>query len=116
MIQGHFLPRYQEEEIVKQNPFATIDQIGVGALVKIAVEKGRKTRPEIKLGICGEHGGDPASVKFFSSDWAELCQLLAVPRAHCPPGPRPKPPWKKNRNPRASPRSRFKAKGKAKKK
>jgi len=61
---GHFLPRYQEQEIVKQNPFATIDQEGVGALVKIAVELGRKTRPDIKLGICGEHGGDPASVKF----------------------------------------------------
>jgi pyruvate,orthophosphate dikinase len=61
---GHFLPRYQELEIVKQNPFATIDQSGVGALVKIAVEKGRQTRPDIKLGICGEHGGDPASVKF----------------------------------------------------
>jgi pyruvate,orthophosphate dikinase len=61
---GHFLPRYQELEIIKQNPFATIDQSGVGALVKIAVEKGRQTRPDIKLGICGEHGGDPASVKF----------------------------------------------------
>ncbi|HEY3861008.1 MAG TPA: pyruvate, phosphate dikinase [Verrucomicrobiae bacterium] len=61
---GHFLPRYQELEILKQNPFATIDQSGVGALVKIAVEKGRQTRPDIKLGICGEHGGDPASVKF----------------------------------------------------
>ncbi len=61
---GHFLPQYQEQEIIKQNPFATIDQAGVGALVKMAVELGRKTRPDIKLGICGEHGGDPASVKF----------------------------------------------------
>jgi pyruvate,orthophosphate dikinase len=61
---GSFLPRYQELEILKQNPFATIDQSGVGALIKIAVEKGRATRPDIKLGICGEHGGDPASVKF----------------------------------------------------
>ena len=61
---GHFLPQYQEQEIIKNNPFATIDQSGVGALVKIAVEKGRQTRPDIKLGICGEHGGDPASVKF----------------------------------------------------
>jgi pyruvate, orthophosphate dikinase len=61
---GSFLPRYQELEIVKQNPFATIDQSGVGALIKMAVEKGRQTRPDIKLGICGEHGGDPASVKF----------------------------------------------------
>lgn len=61
---GHFLPKYQELEIVKQNPFATIDQSGVGALIKMATELGRKTRPDIKLGICGEHGGDPASVKF----------------------------------------------------
>jgi pyruvate,orthophosphate dikinase len=61
---GAFLTKYQEQEIIKQNPFATIDQSGVGALVKMAVEKGRQTRPDIKLGICGEHGGDPASVKF----------------------------------------------------
>ena len=61
---GSFLGPYQELEIVKQNPFATIDQGGVGQLMQIAVEKGRQTRPDIKLGICGEHGGDPESVKF----------------------------------------------------
>ena len=61
---GSFLPSYQNQEIIKQNPFATIDVAGVGALIKIAIERGRKTRPDIKLGICGEHGGDPASVKF----------------------------------------------------
>jgi pyruvate, orthophosphate dikinase len=61
---GSFLPTYAEMEIVKKNPFATIDQTGVGQLMQIAVEKGRRTRPEIKLGICGEHGGDPDSVKF----------------------------------------------------
>jgi len=61
---GSFLPAYQEHEIVKKNPFATIDQNGVGQLIKIAAEKGNKTRPGIKLGICGEHGGDPESVKF----------------------------------------------------
>ena len=64
---GSFLPAYQNLEIIKQNPFATIDTTGVGGLMKIAIEKGRKTRPEIKLGICGEHGGDPASVKFCHS-------------------------------------------------
>jgi len=64
---GVFLPVYQNQEIVKQNPFATIDTTGVGAMMKIAIEKGRKTRPEIKLGICGEHGGEPASVKFCHS-------------------------------------------------
>jgi pyruvate,orthophosphate dikinase len=62
---GSFLPRYADLEIVKQNPFATIDQAGVGQLVEIAVKKGRATRPGIKLGICGEHGGDPASIHFF---------------------------------------------------
>jgi pyruvate,orthophosphate dikinase len=61
---GSFLGAYQEEEIVKANPFASIDETGVGQLMKIAIEKGRATRPDIKLGICGEHGGDPASVKF----------------------------------------------------
>ncbi|HEU6449474.1 MAG TPA: pyruvate, phosphate dikinase [Verrucomicrobiae bacterium] len=61
---GSFLPPYTEFEIVKKNPFATIDQTGVGKLMRIAVELGRKTRPDIKLGICGEHGGDPDSVKF----------------------------------------------------
>ncbi|MBK1878612.1 pyruvate, phosphate dikinase [Pelagicoccus mobilis] len=61
---GSFLGKYQEEEILSANPFASIDQTGVGQLVETAIEKGRKTRPDIKLGICGEHGGDPASVKF----------------------------------------------------
>src|SRR4030095_469409 len=62
---GSFLPGYTELEIMKKNPFATIDQTGVGQLVDIAVTKGRKTRPDIKLGICGEHGGDPSSIQFF---------------------------------------------------
>jgi pyruvate,orthophosphate dikinase len=62
---GSFLPTYQELEIMKKNPFASLDQSGVGQLVDIAVVKGRKTRPDIKLGICGEHGGDPSSIHFF---------------------------------------------------
>jgi pyruvate,orthophosphate dikinase len=74
---GSFLPHYQELEIVKSNPFATIDQSGVGALMEIAVERGRKTRPHIKLGICGEHGGDPASVKF--------CHKLGLNYVSCSP-------------------------------
>jgi pyruvate,orthophosphate dikinase len=64
---GSFLPQYAELEIVKKNPFATIDTSGVGQLVEIAVKKGRATRPKIKLGICGEHGGDPASIHFFEA-------------------------------------------------
>ncbi|HVQ13919.1 MAG TPA: pyruvate, phosphate dikinase, partial [Vicinamibacterales bacterium] len=62
---GSFLPTYQELEIMKTNPFASLDQTGVGQLVEIAVVKGRQTRPDIKLGICGEHGGDPSSIHFF---------------------------------------------------
>ena len=62
---GSFLPHYAELEIVKKNPFATIDTTGVGQLVDIAVKRGRATRKDLKLGICGEHGGDPDSIRFF---------------------------------------------------
>src|SRR6185436_11116218 len=58
---GSFLPDYQRTGILEHDPFVTIDVEGVGELVKIAAERGRATRPDIKLGICGEHGGDPAS-------------------------------------------------------
>ena len=61
---GKFLGAYYDKKIYEQDPFARIDQKGVGELVKIAVEKGKQTRPNIKLGICGEHGGDPSSVEF----------------------------------------------------
>jgi pyruvate,orthophosphate dikinase len=74
---GSFLPRYQELEIVKQNPFASVDQSGVGKLMQIAVDLGRQTRPDIKLGICGEHGGDPASVRF--------CHKLGLNYVSCSP-------------------------------
>jgi pyruvate,orthophosphate dikinase len=62
---GSFLSQYAELEIAAQNPFATIDQSGVGQLVDIAVKRGRSVKPDLKLGVCGEHGGDPASVAFF---------------------------------------------------
>lgn len=74
---GSFLGAYQEAEIMKKNPFASIDQTGVGQLMKIAIEKGRQTRPDIKLGICGEHGGDPDSVKF--------CHRLGLNYVSCSP-------------------------------
>ena len=64
---GKFLPSYYEHKIYEQDPFAKLDQIGVGKLVKMAVEDGKKTRPDIHLGICGEHGGDPSSVEFCNS-------------------------------------------------
>jgi pyruvate,orthophosphate dikinase len=61
---GKFLPVYLQKNILKVDPFQQLDQEGVGKLIKMAVKKGRKTRPNIKLGICGEHGGDPSSVEF----------------------------------------------------
>ena len=74
---GSFLGAYQEAEIMKKNPFASIDQTGVGQLMEIAITKGRKTRPDIKLGICGEHGGDPDSVKF--------CHKIGLTYVSCSP-------------------------------
>jgi len=74
---GSFLPKYQELEIVKKNPFASVDQGGVGKVMQMAVELGRKTRPDIKLGICGEHGGDPDSVKF--------CDRIGLSYVSCSP-------------------------------
>ena len=74
---GNFLLPYTENEIFKKNPFATLDQTGVGQLMEIAVKKGRSTRKTIKLGICGEHGGDPDSVKF--------CHRLGLAYVSCSP-------------------------------
>ncbi|NLM97481.1 MAG: pyruvate, phosphate dikinase, partial [Halanaerobiaceae bacterium] len=62
--EGKFLPHYLDEGVLEKNPFQVLDQKGVGQLVKIGVEKGRSTRPDLKVGICGEHGGEPSSVKF----------------------------------------------------
>jgi pyruvate,orthophosphate dikinase len=80
---GSFLPQYQELEIVKKNPFATIDATGVGQLVDIAVRKGRAARRDLKLGICGEHGGDPASIQFFERVGLDYvsCSPFRVPVA-----------------------------------
>ena len=74
---GSFLGAYQESEIFKKNPFASIDQTGMGQLMEIAIAKGSKTRPGIKLGICGEHGGDPDSVKF--------CHRIGLTYVSCSP-------------------------------
>jgi pyruvate,orthophosphate dikinase len=74
---GSFLPVYAELDIVPNNPFATIDQQGVGRLMEITRDLGRKTRPKIKLGICGEHGGEPSSVKF--------CHKLGLDYVSCSP-------------------------------
>jgi pyruvate,orthophosphate dikinase len=74
---GSFLPVYQEREILKTNPFASIDTGGVGQLMRIGVDKGRSTRKELKIGICGEHGGDPASIRF--------CHTLGLDYVSCSP-------------------------------
>ena len=74
---GSFLPVYQEMEIVKKNPFASVDTQGVGKLMRIACELGRKSRKKLKLGICGEHGGDPDSVEF--------CHEIGLDYVSCSP-------------------------------
>ena len=61
---GKFLDDYYSKKIFESDPFARVDQHGVGKLIEIAAKLGRQTRPDIKLGICGEHGGDPSSVEF----------------------------------------------------
>ncbi len=74
---GKFLPDYIEKGILEKDPFATLDREGVGQLVKMGVEKGRKTRADLKIGICGEHGGDPSSVEF--------CHMLGLDYVSCSP-------------------------------
>ena len=74
---NNFLPAYMKHGIFKQDPFATLDQAGVGLLVKMATAKGRNTRPTLKVGICGEHGGDPESVKF--------CHKIGLNYVSCSP-------------------------------
>ncbi len=72
-----FLPAYQRNGILEQDPFATLDAVGVGELMQIAAERGRATRPDLKLGICGEHGGDPASIRF--------CETIGLDYVSCSP-------------------------------
>ncbi len=82
-IEGKFLPRYLERGILKVNPFESIDQAGVGRLIEIACKEGRETRPKLKLGICGEHGGDPSSVEFCHNTGLDYvsCSPFRVPVA-----------------------------------
>ncbi len=80
---GKFLPEYYNKKIYESDPFAKVDTDGVGALIKIAAEKGRSTRKDLKLGVCGEHGGDPSSVDFFHSVGLDYvsCSPFRVPLA-----------------------------------
>jgi pyruvate, orthophosphate dikinase len=75
--EGKFLTHYLQDGVLERNPFETLDQSGVGDLMRIAVERGRQTKPNIKLGICGEHGGEPASVAF--------CHALGLDYVSCSP-------------------------------
>jgi pyruvate,orthophosphate dikinase len=81
--EGKFLPFYLQEDILKANPFMELDRDGVGRLVAEAITRGRRARPEIKLGICGEHGGDPASIEFFHEAGLDYvsCSPFRVPIA-----------------------------------
>ena len=80
---GLFFDEYKKKEIFNQNPFASLDQSGVGQLIGMAVERGRRTNPGIKLGICGEHAGDPASIEFFQRQGLDYvsCSPPRVPVA-----------------------------------
>jgi pyruvate,orthophosphate dikinase len=75
--EGKYLTFYLEEGVIERNPFETLDQDGVGDLMRIGVERGRSVKPDIKLGICGEHGGEPASVEF--------CHKLGLDYVSCSP-------------------------------
>ena len=74
---GKFLGAYYDAKIYEQDPFARLDQHGVGKLVELAAKLGRQTRPNLKLGICGEHGGDPASIEF--------CDKVGLTYVSCSP-------------------------------
>jgi pyruvate,orthophosphate dikinase len=82
-IEGRIMQHYVEHGLLRTNPFETIDVLGVGELVKLAVERGRSTRPDIKLGVCGEHGGDPESIYFFYEAGLDYvsCSPFRVPIA-----------------------------------
>ena len=81
--EGKFLNRYLQDGILPANPFATLDTDGVGELIRIAVEQGRRTRPDLEVGICGEHGGDPASIAFCHKEGLSYvsCSPFRVPVA-----------------------------------
>ena len=80
---GSFLNSYYDKKIFEQDPFARLDQTGVGKLVKMASDLGRTARPNLKLGVCGEHGGDPSSVDFFHRAGLDYvsCSPFRVPIA-----------------------------------
>jgi pyruvate,orthophosphate dikinase len=87
-VEGAFFGRYLELGIFGVSPFESIDRDGVGRLVRIAVDEGRRTRPDLHIGVCGEHGGDPASVRFFHEAGLDYvsCSPFRVPVARLEAG------------------------------
>ena len=81
--EGKFLLQYIQQKILPENPFQVLDQEGVGQLIKIAVETGRQTRSDLKIGICGEHGGEPSSIAFCHKEGLDYvsCSPYRVPVA-----------------------------------
>jgi pyruvate, orthophosphate dikinase len=82
-IEGRILPAYIEEHILSRSPFESIDEAGVGELVRMGCERGRRTRPDLETGVCGEHGGDPDSIRFFHRSGLDYvsCSPYRVPIA-----------------------------------
>jgi pyruvate,orthophosphate dikinase len=82
-IEGRVVPLYMDEGILERSPFGSVDEAGVGALVRLAVERGRAALPELETGVCGEHGGDPRSIRFFHEAGLDYvsCSPFRVPIA-----------------------------------
>ena len=82
-IEGRILPEYGRTHIIDRSPFESIDREGVGAMVRMAAWLGRQARPELELGVCGEHGGDPTSIRFFHESGLDYvsCSPFRVPIA-----------------------------------
>ena len=82
-IESRMMPAYLEQGLLKRNPFDTIDQTGVGDLVRMGAERGRGVKPNLKLGVCGEHGGDPESIQLFYDAGLDYvsCSPFRVPIA-----------------------------------
>lgn len=80
---GRFLPAYLDQHVIDRDPFVTLDRDGVGGLIQLGIERGRSARPGLKIGICGEHGGDPASVAFCEQNGFDYvsCSPFRVPIA-----------------------------------
>ena len=82
-VEGRMMSAYLEEGLLKRNPFEVVDAVGVGELVRIGTERGRATRPDLKVGVCGEHGGDPESIATFAAAGLDYvsCSPFRVPIA-----------------------------------